>query len=567
VVEAGGAVRPVAGWKPWGLLARLVLADRAPSRGDLAELLWPTADDPAAALRWALHQLRKALGPEATIIDRGGRLALDGAGVSVDALELLEGSVSLDRVEDVARGNLLEGLHFAGAPGFELWLGIEQARLDSALRSTLRWAATLSVSGDPDRALRLITRALALDPFDDAAHELAIEIHVLRGDARAAQGHLDRVTRLYRTELGTVPPPRMRRPLDRPVQVPRNPLIDRGIAASATLDIARARLAAGEYDTAIASARRASLDAAAAGDPVLEARALTLLAEGLIHGRRGLDLEAVGLLDRALRLAIEAGSLDLAADIEREAGYVAFLAADYGAAEVALHRSLTLARRSGDQGRIGRAMTILAACRSDEGALDAAQASIDQALDALDVAGDRRWHAYALSFLARIRLAAGAPAEAVAVARRAVTAAREAGWTALVPFPMTFEGEGLLAAGDGAAAAAVFGKALTMAEEMGDPCWEALSLRGLALVEGSEGRAAEGLAIMARALDSCRRFPDTYKWAEILILTELVELEHGTDRVRHNDARRLAHDAGLAQLVGRIDRASERQTLPQTPRS
>ena len=565
VIEVDGTERPLAGWKPWGLLARLLLADRAPSRADLAELLWPTADDPAAALRWALHQLRRALAPHATVVDRGGRLALEGSGIGVDAMELLEGTVSLERVEDVARGTLLEGLHFAGAPAFELWLGIEQARLDSALRSTLRWAATLSVSADPDRALRLVTRSLALDPFDDAAHELAIEIHVLRGDHRGAQGHLDRVARLYRTELGTVPPPRMRRPLDRPARGAGNPLIDRGVAAAATLDIARARLAAGEYDSSIASARRASLDAAAAGDPVLEARALTLLAEGLIHGRRGLDLEAVGLLDRALRLAVEAGSLALAADIEREAGYISFLAADYGAAEVALHRSLAFAERCGDDGRLGRAMTILAACRSDEGALGAAQVLIDQALEALGAAGDRRWHAYALSFLARILLAAGAPLEAAAVARRSIAGAREAGWTALVPFPMTFEGEALLAGGDAAAAAAVFGEAFTMAEEMGDPCWEALSLRGLALVRTSEGRTAEGLAIMARALDSCRRFPDTYKWAEIVIMTELVELEHGIDLARHHDARRLAHDAGLEQLVGRIDRASERQTPPQTP--
>ena len=565
IVEVDGAERPLPGWKPWGLLARLVLSDCAPSRADLAELLWPTADDPAAALRWALHQLRRALGPDATIVDRGGRHELEGSAISVDAVDLLDGAVSLERVEDVARGALLEGLHFAGAPGFELWLGIEQARLDSAMRSTLRWAATLSVSADPDRALRLVTRALAQDPFDDAAHELVIEIHVLRGDHRAAQAHLDRVARLYRTELGTVPPPRMRRPLDRPGRGEGNPLIDRGVAAAATLDVARARLAAGEYDSAIASAHRASLDGAAAGDPALEARALALLAEGLIHGRRGLDLEAVGLLDRALRLAVEAGSLALAADIEREAGYISFLAADYGAAEVALHRSLALAQRCGDDGRLGRAMTILAACRSDEGALDAAQVLIDQALDALDAAGDRRWHAYALSFLARIRLASGQPREAGAVARRSIAGARETGWTALVPFPMTFEGEALLAAGDPAAAATVFGEALAMSEEMGDPCWEALSLRGLALVRAAEGRTAEGLAIMARALESCRRFPDTYKWAEIVIMTELVELEHGIDLVRHHDARRLAHDAGLEQLVVRIDLASERQTPPQTP--
>jgi DNA-binding SARP family transcriptional activator len=51
VIEAAGGTRSLAGWKPWGLLARLALTDRAPSRQDLAELLWPTADDPAAALR------------------------------------------------------------------------------------------------------------------------------------------------------------------------------------------------------------------------------------------------------------------------------------------------------------------------------------------------------------------------------------------------------------------------------------------------------------------------------------------------------------------------------------
>lgn len=104
-----------------------------------------------------------------------------------------------------------------------------------------------------------------------------------------------------------------------------------------------------------------------------------------------------------------------------------------------------------------------------------------------------------------------------------------------------------------------------MAEEMGDPCWEALALRGLALVRVADGRVDEGLAILDRALGRCRRHPDTYKWAEIVILTELVGLEHGSDPGRRREARRLAHDAGLPVLVGRVDRVSERQTLPQTP--
>lgn len=564
-IEVDGGVRPLPGWKPWGLLAYLVLADRPPSRPELAELLWPSADDPAAALRWALHQVRRALGDAVRIADRSGRLVVDRSGASIDVLELLAGGLDPGQVEDLARGELLEGTHFADSPSFDLWLGMERARVGSALRSTLRWAATLSLAEDPDRALRLVERLLASDPFDDAAHELAIEIQVARGDRRAARAHLDRVARLYRVELGTDPPERLHRPLDRIEPDGENPLVDRRTSARATLALARARLTTGDYDAAITSARRASLDAAVVGDGLLEAESLLVLAEALIHGRRGSDREAVGLLDRALRLAMTAGALELAADIERESGYVSFLAADYGAAEVALHRSLALAERSGDAGRMGRALTILAACRSDEAALDEAEVLLGRATDSLGASGDRRWLAYALAYLARIHIARGRSAEAAATAERAIDGARESGWHALVPFPLTFQGEAALMAGDPSGARAIFGEALTMAQAMDDPCWEALSLRGLAMTETAEGRPDEGRRLLGRALESCRRYTDTYRWAEIVILTELVEAERGTVPEHREAARRLAGDAGLTGLVERIDVASARQTRGQTP--
>ncbi len=565
-IEVDGVTSELRGWKPWGLMAYLVLADRPPARPELAGLLWPTADDPAAALRWALHQLRRSLGPTVPIVDREGRLVLDHSAASIDVLELLAGGVEPDRVEDLARGDLLESIHLVDVPSFDLWLGMEQARVDSAVRSTLRRASTLSLPRDPDLALRLVERLLARDPFDDAAHELMIEILLSRGDRRAARAHLDRATRLYRAELGIEAPERLGRPFVRLDVGNENPLVDRGTSARAMLELARARLSTGDYDAAIASARRASIDAAAAGDALLEATTLALLAEGLIHGRRGEDREAVGLLDRALRLASEAGAMGLAADIEREAGYVAFLAADYGAAEVALNRSLALAERCADDGRAGRALTILGACRSDEGMLDAAETLIERALRALGAAGDRRWKAYALAYLARIHVARRRPAEAVATAGEAIEGARDAGWHALVPFPMTFQGEAMLMAGDRPGARSILGEALTMARAMDDPCWEALSLRGLALAESADGRPAEGRVLLGQALESCRRFPDTYRWAELVILTELVESERGTDPEHREAARRLAGAAGLAHLVERIDAASGGQTRRQTMR-
>jgi DNA-binding SARP family transcriptional activator len=565
-IEVDGGVRVLPGWKPWGLLAYLVLADRPPTRSELAELLWPTADDPAAALRWALHQARRALGDAVAIVGRDGRLAFDAAAASIDVLELLEGDLDPEQVEDLVRGDLLEGTHFADSPSFDLWLGMERARIGSATRSTLRWAATLSLADDADRALRLVERLLTSDPFDDAAHELAIEIQVARGDRRAARAHLDRVARLYRVELGTDPPARLHRPLERVEPDGENPLVDRRTSARATLTLARARLTTGDYDAAIASSRRASTDAAVVGDAILEAESLLVLAEGLIHGRRGSDREAVGLLDRALRLAMGAEAFDLAADIERESGYVSFLAGDYGAAEVALHRSLALAERSGDAGRMGRALTILAACRSDEAALDEAEGLLGRAIGNLEANGDRRWLAYARSYLARVHLARGRSVDAAATAQEAIEGARESGWHALVPFPLTFRGEAALMAGDPAGARTIFGEALTMAQAMDDPCWEALSLRGLARIETAEGRAEEGRDLLGHALDSCRRYPDTYRWAEIVILTELVEAERGSDPEHREAARRLAGAAGLTGLVERIDVASARQTRGQTPR-
>ncbi len=562
-----GGARALPGWKPWGLLTHLLLADAPPTRPQLSELLWPAADDPGAALRWALFQVRKAIGPESSVTETAGRLEIDRSNLSVDALRLLEGDLTPAEIEKIGGGTLLESLHFAEAPHFELWLGIEQARMESALRSTLRWAATLSVSADSDRALRFVERLLAMDPFDDAAHELAIEIHLTRGDRGAADSHLERVTNLYRSELGAEPPARLKRPIERANHPDANPLIDHETSARAMVDMAQARLTTGDYDGAVAAARRASASGAAGGSPLLEARALTVLAEGLIHGRRGQDREAIGLLDRALRLATEARAIALAADIERETGYVAFLTADYGAAESALHRSLSLAREAGDEGRAGRAMTMLGACLSDQGAMQTAETTINEALTLLERAGDRRWVAYALSYMVRVQLALGRADEAQRLAVLSIQHAREVGWHAVIPFPMAFQGEALLLGGNSSAARATLGEALTMAREMDDPCWEALSLRGLALVEAAGGRDGEAHDLMTRALTSCRRFPDTYRWAELLILTELVELERGADLERRDAARRLVHHAGLGNFVGRIDRSAGPQTRRQTPRS
>jgi hypothetical protein len=64
-----------AGRKPWGLLAYLLLEQRA-TRREVAARLIPEANDPLAALRWLLHQVRRAIKPEGTIEELAGGLVL-----------------------------------------------------------------------------------------------------------------------------------------------------------------------------------------------------------------------------------------------------------------------------------------------------------------------------------------------------------------------------------------------------------------------------------------------------------------------------------------------------------
>ena len=62
-VERGDSVVPAPrGQKVWALLGYLLRSGTAVSRRHLAELLFADAEDPQAALRWNLSELRKLLG-------------------------------------------------------------------------------------------------------------------------------------------------------------------------------------------------------------------------------------------------------------------------------------------------------------------------------------------------------------------------------------------------------------------------------------------------------------------------------------------------------------------------
>lgn len=569
------APRVLAGRKPWALLAYLLLTPSGVTRRDLAELLWPEADDPLAAARWSILQVRRVLEPDASVTEVDGRLqvrSVDGAeGPFIDATTLLDGRFDPATVDVLFGGELLEGMIFPDAPRFEDWLTIQRARVGSAGSAALRWAAVVTARSEPTRALGFVDRALWLDPYDDAAHELGIRIEVERGALLAAGARLDAAERRYRDDLAVEPPATLRRPLERTSDRGNISLDD---TARALIDTARARHDAGDYQAAIDAARRATSAAAATSDDRLEAESYTVLAAVLIHSLRGRDREAVGLLDRALALATSANDDSLLVEIERELGYVAFLGARYGAAESILGRAAARATRIGDRTAAARAQTILGACQSDRADFVAAEITLTEAMHTLGVLGDR-WEPYAAAFLARVHVRTGRGAEARALGREASERSRQVGWLSLVPWQMTVVGEAQLdGAGDPEAAGRTFASALALATEIGDPCWRSFALRGMGLVAVRDGDAAAALRLFGQAFDEAQSLPDIYTWAEAVALTDLVELEDGRDPARLALAVSIARRGPMPDLLERLsavapDRVRDRgkrQTPGQTLR-
>src|SRR5438132_6450965 len=223
-LEHDGESRRLEGHKPWALLTDPLLEPHAPTRRELADLLWSEADDPLGAVRWSLSQVRKAINRPAEIGERDGRIKIDAEVLVVDAGELLRGEWDEVSIDDLVRGELLEGMSFGEAPSFDTWLQVQRARVAAAAADALRWASTLLAHREPDRALALAERALRSEPFDDALHELIVEIHAARGDRERARTYVAGLARRYREELAMEPQASISRPLVRPARSEAAPL-------------------------------------------------------------------------------------------------------------------------------------------------------------------------------------------------------------------------------------------------------------------------------------------------------------------------------------------------------
>jgi DNA-binding SARP family transcriptional activator len=249
VRDEAPAVAP-RGHKAWAVLAYVILAERPVARAQLAELVFGDADDPRGALRWTLAQLRRALGVSDAL--RADPLELQlPADAFVDALSLSGGAADVE----LARGELLEGVTPNAGAIFDAWLLVERRRLTGLCEAVLREAALSALAaGKPRDGAALASRALALNEFDETAHELLVRCLARAGEVGAARHHVTACEVLFRRELGRVPDPRVRHAADADAARGPGPVGDR-MAALGQLKAGRAAVDAGATDPGVACLR------------------------------------------------------------------------------------------------------------------------------------------------------------------------------------------------------------------------------------------------------------------------------------------------------------------------
>ncbi len=569
VIMRDGVPVHLAGRKPWALLAMLVLDPAATNRADLIARLTPEADDPQAALRWLLHQARRALDPGGRISEERSNLRLELDDDSfVDVSRVLSLDPELAGIETLGRGELLEGMDFRDAPAVDLWLTMERARVRGAASEVLWWAATRIADAEPQRAMQIVRRGLDLDPYCETKHELVIDLYLRDGDLLGARQHAEAVERLYREDLGIEAPDWIRRPLDRLRHAAASPGPGPTAQATATaralIRAADARLMSGDAAKGLETARRALVAVPIAADPGLEIAALLVLARAITHTGRAPASEAKGLFTRAATLAVATHDDAAVADAQRGMGFACLVEGDYGAGTAAFDRSTAVAARLGDERRAAQAMTYRGLAATDRCEHRAARDLLEEAFGRFLRLPDDAWSGYAEGMLARSLDRAGDHAGARRHARESRARLEAAGWIAVLPVPMLAEADAILALGDPAMAEGVLADVLALAQENGDPIAEGLALWGLGRVRRTTGDRPGAIDHLQRAIAAIRAFGDGHAWASAAILTDLVEFEAGRDPDHLEEATRIAVAGPLPDLAERL-RRSRGQRRTQTP--
>ncbi len=511
--------------KSWALLAFLLLTDRPPSRRQLASLLFGAADDPLRALRWSIGEIRHALGAGGSIGGDPVVLRLP-PGASADVAVVTKGAWSEAVLLPGLGSELLEGAGFRDAATFESWLLSERRYLSAATEAILHEAALGMMSrGDLERAIGYAVRLIGMNPLDENHQALLIRLYRLAGDEPAADRQFAACNDLFLTELGVSPGPAVQAALR--VPRPRSDGPTDAASVDAIVEAGLAAVGAGAIEAGVTSLRRGVALADVSSSDRLRVTSRLALAQALIHSLRGQDEEGLAALHTADDVAMAMDEPRLAAEARAEIGYVDFLRARYDRAEL----WLTDARELGKDSLSMVAKTALyrGSIESDRGNYPQAQEHLEAAVEAARPAGKGRTEAFAFSMLGRIHLLRRDLDEAARCLDLSLDLCARTHWLALLPWPQALRGEVELGRSNPAGASAFFDQAFARACLLGDPCWEGMAARGLALAAEAAGESERAFEILGDARIRCNRLADPYVWLEAYILDAQCELgrRHG----------------------------------------
>lgn len=536
------------GNKAWGLLAYLARAERPITRERLATMLFADAEDPMGALRWNLSQLRRTLGDHL----HGDPVRLElPEGTVVDTEVLAHGSWVEAADLPSLGGEFLEGLTFANADAFQLWLDAERRHVSSLTNAVLREASLGRLArGDADGAVELATRMVTRDPLDENAHVVLIRCLRAAGLMEEARDQVGTATELLRRELGVEPSAALATAAGVPGGGEPG---SRGRATVlAQLEAGQAAMAAGALDAGIDSLRRATVAARGGEHRDLLARALVELGSALVHSARGTDEDGAAALHEAIALAEDLDDPSTVALATRELAYVEVLRGRYERAGTWLEQARAVAQPGSE---LAWVHVVEGMRLSDTGEHRAGFDVLRQGVEAAASSGDRRAGAFARSLLGRLHLVRGEHEPARDELERSLELVRDESWTGFLPWPEALRAGADLGLGRLDPAAEGFEHAYVLGTQLGDPCWESISLRGLGLVAAHRGDTDRALQLLGEAPRVCRRLPDAYLWVEAYALDALcdVALTVGAESApRWVDAlREMAARTGMRELLAR----------------
>ncbi len=447
--------------------------------------------------------------------------------------------------------DLLDGVAIAHAEPFEAWLLSQRRRLTAAAESIIHEAALGLLARDElERARDLAVQATVMSPLDENHQALLIRIYRLAGDDDAAARQFDAWSATAERELGTSPGAAV---LLAARERPASEQAVDTVSIHAVTEGGAAAVSAGALGAGVASFEVAVRMADQSGVDSVRVQTRLVLAEALIHSLGGLDEAGLAALTEAERIAIAQGDLESVARARAELGYVDFLRARYDRAERLLDQVLAAGEAS--PSARAKAMTYLGSVASDRADYPRATTLLEGAIHASREVGEPRREAFGLSMLGRVGLLRGDLDAADEHLRAAVEVAEAEHWLSFLPWPQALLGHVLLARGELVAAATCLEQSFARACQIGDPCWEGISARGLALLSEATGEPDRAIADLLDARSRTNRLADPYVWLDVHILDALCEMGcrhgHSSTAAWVEEMHERASRAGMQELTVR----------------